>query len=45
MGRGRKSYLGATEISFFSNLDLSRGNMHDSFCLVVSTGYFYILFL
>ena len=45
VGRGRKSYLGPAEPSCFSNLDLSRGNKHDSFWFVVSTGYFYILFL
>ena len=45
VGRGRTSYQGPAEISSFSNLDLSRGNKHDSFWLVVSTGYFYILFL
>ena len=44
VGRGRKSYLGPAEISSFSNLNLSWGNKHDSFWLVVSTGYFYILF-
>ena len=45
VGRGRKSYLRPAEISYFSMLDLSRGNKRDSFCLVVSTGFFYILFL
>ena len=45
VGRGRKSYLGRAEISPFSNLDLSRGNKHDSFWLIVSTWYFYVLFL
>ena len=40
-----KSYLGPAEISSFSSRDLSRRNKHDSFWLVVSTGYFYILFL
>ena len=29
----------------FSNRDFSRRNKHDLFWLVVSTGYFYILFL
>ena len=29
----------------FSSRDLYRRNKHDSFWLVVSTGYFYILFL
>ena len=45
MGWGRKSYLGLAEISSFSSRDLSRRNKHDSLWLVVSTGYFYILFL
>ena len=45
VGRGRKSYLGPAEISSFSNLDLSWGNKHDSFWLVILTGHFYILFL
>ena len=30
---------------FFSSRDLSRRNKHDSFWLVLSIGYFYILFL
>ena len=42
---GRKSYLRPAEISSFSSRDLSQYNKHDSFWLVVSTGYFYILFL
>ena len=45
VGRDRKSYLRPAESSYFSMLDLSRGNKRDSFCLVVSTGYFYILLL
>ena len=45
VGWGRKSYLGPAEMSSFSSQDLSRRNKHDSFWLVVSTGYFYILFL
>ena len=45
VGWCRKSYLGPAEISSFSSRDLSRRNKHDSFWLVVSTGYFYILFL
>ena len=45
VGWGRKSYLRPAEISSFSSRDLSRRNKHDSFWLVVSTGYFYILFL
>ena len=32
-------------MSSFSSRDLYRRNKHDSFWLVVSTGYFYILFL
>ena len=44
VGWGRKSYLGPAEISSFSSRDLSRRNKHDSIWLV-STGYFYILFL
>ena len=32
-------------MSSFSSQDLSRRNKHDSFWLVVSTEYFYILFL
>ena len=39
-GWGRKS-----EIVSFSSQYLSRRNKHDSFWLVVSTGYFYVLFL
>ena len=45
VGWGRKSYLGPAEISSFSSRDLSSLNKHHSFWLVVSTGYFYILFL
>ena len=45
VGWCRKSYLGPAEISSFSSRDLNRRNKHDSFWLVVSTGYFYILFL
>ena len=45
MGRDRKSYLGAAEITFFSSGDFSRSNKHDTFCHVVSTEYFYVLFL
>ena len=44
VGWGRKSCLGPAEISSFSSRDLSRHNKHDSFWLVVSTVYFYILF-
>ena len=42
---GRKSYLGPAVISTFSSWDLSQQNKHDSFWFVVSTWYFYILFL
>ena len=45
VGWCRKSYLGPAEISSFSSRDLNRRNKHDSFWVVVSTGYFYILFL
>ena len=45
MGWGRKGYLRPTEIASFSSRNLSRRNKHDSFWLVLSTGYFYILFL
>ena len=45
VGWGRKSYSGAVEIASFSSQDLSQHNKHDSFWLVVSTGYFYVLFL
>ena len=41
----RKSFLGPAEITSLSSRDLSRCNKHDSFWLVVSIGYFYILFL
>ena len=44
VGWCRISYLGPAEISPFSSQDLSRRNKHDSFWLVVLTGYFYILF-
>ena len=45
VGWGRKSYLGPAEIPSLSSRDLNRRNKHDSFWLVLSTGYFYILFL
>ena len=38
-------YLGQSKIASFSSRNLSRNNKHDSFWLVVSTGYFYVLFL
>ena len=43
--QGRKSYLGPVEIASFSSQDFSRSNKHDTFWDIVSTGYFYILFL
>ena len=45
VGWDRKSYVGPAEISYFSCRNLSRRNKHESSWLVVSTGYFYILFL
>ena len=45
MGWGIKSYLRPAEIASFSRRDLSRGNKHDLFRLVVSARYLYILFL
>ena len=42
---GRKFHLRPAKIASFSSRDLSRRNNHDSFWLVVSTEYFYILFL
>ena len=45
VGWGRNSYLGPAEIASFSSWDLSRRNKHDSFWLILLTGYFYILFL
>ena len=45
MGWDRKLYLGPAEITSFSSRDLRRRNKHNSFWFVVSTGYFYILFL
>ena len=44
-GGAEKSYLGPTEIASFSNRDLSRSNKRYTFCHIVSTGYFYVLFL
>ena len=40
-----KSYLGPTEITIFSSWDFSRSKKHDTFWHVVSTRYFYVLFL
>ena len=45
VGKGRKSYLGAAEIASFSSRNFSRSNKHDTFSHVVTTGYFYVLFL
>ena len=42
---GRKSYLGPADIVSFSSRDLSRRNKHDTFWLVLLTGYFFVLFL
>ena len=42
---GRKPYLGPAKIAPFSRRDFSRSNKHDTFWYVVSTGYFYVLFL
>ena len=41
----RKSYLGAAEIASFSCRDFSPSSKYDTFWHVVTTGYFYILFL
>ena len=43
--RGRKSYLGPVEIPSFSSRDFSRSNRYDTFWYVISTRYFYVLFL
>ena len=45
VGWGRNFYLGLAEIASFSSRDLGRNNKHDTFWYVVSTGYFYSLFL
>ena len=45
LGWGRKADLGPAKIASFSSQDFSRSNKHDAFWHVVSTGYFYILFL
>ena len=42
---GEKSYLGPAEKAPFSSQNFSRSNKHDTFGHVVSTRYFYILFL
>ena len=44
-GLWQKVYLGPAQISSFSNRNFRRRNRHDLFWLVLSTGYFYILFL
>ena len=41
----RKSYLGPAEITSFSSWDFTWSNKHNTFWHVVSTGYFYVLFL
>ena len=43
--KGRKPYLDSAEIASFSSQDFIQSNKHDIFWHVVSTGYFYILFL
>ena len=45
VGWGRKYYLWPAEIVSFSSRDLNGRNKHDSFRLVVSTGYFHVLIL
>ena len=45
VGWGRKSYLGLAESASLSSLGFSQSNKHDKFWHVVSTGYFYVLFL
>ena len=45
VGWGRKSYLGPAKIPSFSSRAFSRSNKDDTFCHVVLTEYFYILFL
>ena len=45
VGWGRKSYLGPADILSLSSRDLSRLVVSVVFWLVVSNGYFYILFL
>ena len=42
---GRKSYLEAAEIASFSRRDFNPSNKHDTFWYVITTGYFYVLFL
>ena len=45
VGYARKSYLGPAEIASFSICGFSQSNKHNTFCIVVLTGYFYVLFL
>ena len=42
---GRKSYSGLAKIASFSSRDFSQSNKHDTFWHVLSTGYFFVLFL
>ena len=42
---GRKTYLWLAKTASFSSQHFSRSNKHDTFQHVVSTGYFYALFL
>ena len=44
-GVGQKSYFGTAEIASFSSQDFRWSNRHNTFWHVVSTGYFYVLFL
>ena len=43
--RGRRSFLESAERASFSNWGFSQSNKHDIFWHVISTGYFYVLFL
>ena len=45
VGCCRKSYIGPAKIASFSSRNFSRNNKHDTFWHVVSTQYFYVLFL
>ena len=45
VGCCRKPHIRPVEIASFSSQDFSRSNKHDTFWYVVSTGYFYVLFL
>ena len=44
-GEGWKSYLGPAEIASFPSRHLSGGSKHYTFWDVISTSYFYVLFL